>query len=114
MIRIDNVLYLASRLAWVHTYGAWPQGDIDHDDQNTTSNKIGNLRLASHTENMFNRPVQKNSKTGTKGVGRHGNQWRARIRAFGKDYVECFPTQEEAMEWRMTKASELHGRFSGD
>ncbi|MFH0359902.1 AP2 domain-containing protein [Escherichia coli] len=49
-------------------------------------NRISNLRLVTHSENMQNRKIQKNNKSGYRGVSwdaKYG-KWRARINASGK------------------------------
>ena len=41
---------------------------IDHEDGDSLNNKLSNLRLASHRQNLFNRKINKNNKTKVKGV----------------------------------------------
>lgn len=60
--------YYAHRLAWLHVYGAWPEGILDHINRNRSDNRISNLRDVGHAENGQNRAEQKNNTSGFKGV----------------------------------------------
>jgi hypothetical protein len=55
-IKIDGHLYHAARLAWMYVHGVDP-GDmtIDHVDRNQSNNSINNLRLATLSQQAFNR-----------------------------------------------------------
>jgi len=67
-IFVNNKLYLAHRLAWLHVHGRWPVEHIDHIDGNPSNNRIANLREASQSQNNANSKRQKNNKSGFKGV----------------------------------------------
>ncbi|HAJ7541587.1 TPA: HNH endonuclease [Escherichia coli] len=86
MIMLNGKAYPAHRLAWLIVYGTMPDGIIDHINRVRTDNRISNLRLVTHSENMQNRKIQKNNKSGYRGVSwdaKYG-KWRARINAYGK------------------------------
>jgi hypothetical protein len=53
-IAIDRTSYPAGRVAWLHFYGVWPNGLVDHKDGNKLNNAIKNLREASSVENGRN------------------------------------------------------------
>ena len=55
MIKIDGVVYQASRLAWKVVYGVDPEHDIDHIDNDRDNNAIHNLRDVTHDINQLNR-----------------------------------------------------------
>ena len=79
--------YLAHRVAWLLYYGIDPgANEIDHIDQDPTNNRIGNLRLVSHGDNMKNRRKHKNNTSGVMGISWHkgAGKWQAYISKGGK------------------------------
>jgi hypothetical protein len=85
----------------------------EHRNHNTLDNRRSNLRIATHSENMYNRRLNSNSSCGLKGVTRHGNYWRAQIQANRKHIVigSSYNTPEEAHLAYCEKSKELHGGF---
>lgn len=71
---------------------------VDHIDQDTLNNRQNNLRIVKHSENMQNRKVHKNCKSGIRGVYWHkGHQlWGASIQVNGRRIYRYFKTIEEA------------------
>jgi hypothetical protein len=55
-------------IVWYMTYGVWPQAQIDHANGDRTDNRIGNLRIATQTEQNFNMKTRIDNTTGVKGV----------------------------------------------
>ena len=53
-IGLFKTVYGAHRLAWLYTYGEWPNGVIDHIDRSRANNRITNLRDATRTINARN------------------------------------------------------------
>jgi len=52
--------------------------EIDHIDGNGLNNQRKNLRWATHSQNLRNREIQSNNKSGYKGVSLHScGKWRA-------------------------------------
>lgn len=47
--------YLAHRVIWLHYYGEWPNGIIDHINRNRSDNRIENLRVVSDKESSRNK-----------------------------------------------------------
>lgn len=75
-----NVLKLC-KLITGYTY-------CEHADKNPFNNRKNNLRQSSHEENMQNKKLYKNNKSGFPGIvwqERYG-KWAASIRYKGKDY----------------------------
>ncbi len=46
--------YKAHRIAWMLTYGQWPNHEIDHINGERWDNRIANLRDVSHQVNQMN------------------------------------------------------------
>ncbi len=65
---LNNLSFLAHRVAWALHYGCWPAVPLDHRNTTKNDNRIDNFRLASVTENNRNRPKQSNNTSGYKGV----------------------------------------------
>lgn len=92
--------YLAHRLAWLLTYGKWPDNDIDHIDGNPGNNRLVNLRYVTHQENMHNQQKPRISSTsGFLGVSwyKTTQKWLACIRLDSKaKHIGYYDTAEEA------------------
>lgn len=99
VIGIDDGIYLAHRLAWLHTQGAWP-AQIDHINGIKTDNRLANLRNVSYTENNQNiRKARAGSKSGVQGVSSQKNtkRWRVKLQVEGKQiHIGYFDTPEQA------------------
>lgn len=67
-IKINGVGYQAHILAWVYMTGKFPENEIDHIDMNRSNNKWENLREATSSQNLMNRKIRPNNKTGYVGV----------------------------------------------
>lgn len=87
-IRIDGVLYLAHRLAWLYVHGRFPHSDLDHWDLDRDNNAIENLRPCTESENTANTRVRSGNILGRKGVtyDAQRRRYRARIRKRGRLY----------------------------
>jgi len=108
-------IYSEHRLAWLIERGEWPREEIDHADGNAANNRIANLREASRGENGSNRGVQKNSRSGRKGVYWCPDRglWAAEIRVAGtRKHLGRFPTMDQAAAAYATAAAALHGEFA--
>jgi len=97
-IGICGKVYKAHRLAWMHTYGYWPKGLIDHINGQKSDNRISNLRDVFFDGNSQNiRKPNKRNKSGYLGVIFFQNKWRASITINSK--TRClgdYNTPEEA------------------
>lgn len=99
MIRINRIGYLAHRLAWLYVHGEFPSGNLDHINGKTSDNRICNLRDADQFQNMQNRAISKNNKSGHIGVYPAGERFGAKIRSGGKThYLGVFDTASIASE----------------
>ncbi len=113
VIRVDGVLYGAHQLAWLYVYGVWPVRGIDHEDTVEHHNWIGNLRLATPSENMRNQPVQVRNKTGHKNIVLEGKKYVVYVNLNRKThYRGRFTKLEDAIAERDRALAELHGVFA--
>ena len=101
------------------------KGEIaDHVNRDETDNRKDNLRRCSHSENMRNRIISSNNKTGHKGV--HESKGRNRYEAYVEDQygkrvrkIFCFSTYNGkenaykcACEWYENMDRQISGEFS--
>lgn len=83
--------------------------EVDHKDRNPLNNKRNNLRLATRSQNIMNRPARIDCKSGYKGVSKIGGVWRAVC--MGK-HLGCYSTPEEAAIVYNHFAFEVQGEFA--
>lgn len=67
-IIVEGSDYSAHRIAWYLFYGEEPAGDIDHINGDAADNRISNLRVVTHSQNMKNAKRRKSNKSGFVGV----------------------------------------------
>lgn len=108
--------YLVHRIIWEMAYGPIPKEmGIDHINGIKADNRVDNLRLATQSQNNWNRRKQKNNTSGFKGVywEKQRSKWMALIRAFGKlRHLGYFPTPESAYAARIEAEKLYHGEFA--
>lgn len=106
-ITVRQKNYRAHRLAWLHHYGRWPKGEIDHIDGDKHNNAITNLREVTLTVNQRNRSLPSNNTSGVIGVCWHkgSERWHASI---GAKYVGSFRNLSDAKAARR-RAEREHG-----
>ena len=88
---------------------------VDHVDGNGLNNTRANLRICSRAENQQNRPVNRNNKSGFKGVYActRSGRWIAKIMVNRKAvHIGRFDTPELAHAAYLAAAEKLHGEFS--
>jgi hypothetical protein len=97
-IGLCKKVYKAHRLAWLYTYGSWPDGLIDHINGVKSDNRLSNLRVVNETGNSENvRKPNKRNKSGFMGVIWYQNKWRANITVNKKTkWLGDYATPEEA------------------
>ena len=98
--------YQLSRLIWIYHNGDIPEKmQVDHIDRNPLNNRIENLRIASKTQNEWNKQKL--------GCNFENGKWRARIKDNGRSiHLGMFDTKEEAQSAYRNYAAELHGEFT--
>lgn len=108
-ISVFGQTYVAHRLAWIMSFGKWPEGQIDHVNGNRSDNRLINLRVCSIAENAQNRAAREN--VGTYNVR---GRWVARIKINSVDtYLGGFETRDEAHAAYCGAKRVLH-RFAPD
>lgn len=103
---------LAHRVAWLLTYGEWPEEEIDHINGDRADNRIRNLRSVTRRGNSLNRKRNSNNSSGVCGVSfhKHSRRWAACIIINGKNvWLGRFKTIDEAVAVR--KAAEREHGF---
>ena len=66
--------------------------EIDHIDGDKTNNRLENLQLADHYQNMHNHPKLKTNTSGVKGISwnKSNNRWDARIQCYENKYQKNY------------------------
>jgi hypothetical protein len=108
-ICFHNRRYPAHRLAFLYMTGECPV-EVDHIDGNTLNNRWSNLRAATRSENLYNRP----SASRFKGACFHKRirMWQSYISKDGRRiHLGYFKTAEEAHEAYIVAATSLYGEF---
>ena len=114
VIRINRILYKASRLVWMYVHGEDP-GDltVDHIDRDKSNDAIDNLRLATRSQQNFNRAGW-NKSTGIRGVTyiEKKGKYLANIQFGSKRTTKQFDTAEEAQAYYNKLRAEHGGEFA--
>ena len=107
-VKVLGKQYYVHRIVWALTHGKDPgMLQIDHRDGDHTNNSPENLRLATHGQNVQNRPAR--------GYWWSPNNRRfyAKITANGKTtYLGCFKTEHEARFAYLAAIRQYHGEFA--
>lgn len=111
-VRIDGKDYKLHRLAWLYVHGAFPPNgfELDHKNRNRSDNRIGNLRLATRSQNLANAV-----RGPSKGLfwNKSFNRWVAKINKDGKQfYLGCFKNKADARKAYAAAAKEFYGEFA--
>ncbi len=117
-IRLDSSAHLAHRLAWLYTYGVWPQDQIDHIDGIRNNNCIANLCEVNSVENHKNTKLHGRNTSGNPGVSFYKKRakWTASISVDGKrKHLGIFVDKGDAIQARKKAEIEYgyhanHGR----
>lgn len=93
----------------------FPPGEVDHRNMDGLDNRRANLRCASNSQNQANRGLQKNNKSGFKGVSwcEKRKHWRARIKVDYKEvWLGYFESPKEASLAYQIAAKQHFGEFA--
>lgn len=103
--------YKAHRIAWLLTYGAWPEKFLDHINGNRDDNRIANLRECTPAQSNGNvRVSASRNKSGFRGVSWYApyKKWKA---ALAGKHLGYFDSPEDASRVYDTAAKERWGEF---
>lgn len=110
-IFVGGQSYMGHRLAWLYTYGVWPEDDLDHANGNRSDNRILNLRPCTRAENRQNCRRSKSNRSGFLGVSwsKLHSKWRAQICVDRKTrHLGLFTSAESAYEAYTQAKAALH------
>ena len=112
---INGEKFYFHRIIWKWMTGDDPPVNVDHDDRDICNNKWNNLRLATVSENGFNRPMQANNTSGYKGVcfDKARGLFMAKI-TVNKKVINLgrFITAEDAFTAYQKACIKYHGEFA--
>jgi len=87
--------------------------EVDHIDGNGLNNTRANIRICTHAQNMANRKLSKNSRTGFNGVSVFGKRYRAFIEVRGeKIYLGSFGNKIFAAKAYNRAAYKYFGQYA--
>jgi hypothetical protein len=112
--RIAGQHYCVHKLVYLWHHGEWPQ-QIDHINQDSLDNRIENLRMADSCENMQNRKLFKNNRSGAKGVAwsKRASKWQVYVGINRKIKHVGYFVDLELAELVATEARQkYHGAFA--
>jgi len=120
-VRRINLGYKKSKMVQLHRVimKAKKGQIVDHINRDTLDNRKINLRICNKSQNGMNRPANKNSKSGIKGVSWcvRDNRWTAHISKkidgkYKQKSLGNFKIKEEAASAYNKAAKELFGEFA--
>lgn len=108
-LMVDGAKYRAHRIAWLHVFGKWPEGVIDHIDRNRSNNRLANLRDVTPAYNMHN-SERSGTRGGKAGIERRpSGRFRVKLSVGGKQYtVGTFDSEKEAADAYFSAKYKLH------
>jgi len=90
-----------------------PTKYVDHANGFGIDNRRRNIRIATPSQNQWNRAVQPGARSKFKGVTLASGRWQSRITAHGTQrYLGWFRSEEEAPRCYDLAAIQLHGEFA--
>ena len=112
-IQVCGRKHYGHRLAWLVMTGVMADHHIDHANRDRADNRWGNLRRATHADNLRNSKLRVDNTSGVKGVtfdGKRG-KWAASL---GRRYIGRFDTLEAAANARHAAATAAYGEFANE
>lgn len=105
----------AHRFGFELANGPIPEGaKVDHQCFEKSCQNPAHLRLATHSQNMQNRPgARSDSSTGVRGVQFHQGRYWTTVTKDGIRHVESFADMESASSHARHERARLFGDFAG-
>ena len=114
ILRMNYKRYRTHRVVFLMHKGYLPVV-LDHIDGDRANNRLDNLRPASLSQNQYNRKLNKNNKSGFKGVtyNSRSKMFYASIKhQTQRIFLGSYNTPEEADAVVRAAREELHGNFA--
>lgn len=114
-IKVDQVVHLAHRLAWLYVTGEIASSDLDHKNRDKADNRFDNLRLCDDSTNQANTSISKRNTSGHKGVcwNAKAGKWQAGIKRGGRSHHLGLFSEVSAASAAYRAASQMHfGQFA--
>jgi len=115
--KVQGVVIKAHRVIWAMQEGVWPDNQVDHLNGIRSDNRWGNLRAATHAENMKNQKKRKNTSSQYRGV-----YWRKDIKRWisaggsgirgNHVYLGCYVDETDAARAYDAFAKSQYGAFA--
>lgn len=114
-IKIESQEYRAHRLAFLFMTGEIPEY-VDHINRLKDDNRWENLRACTFSQNMCNRGIKSNNKTGVLGVTwcKRRSTWSVRVNYNKVRFERTFKDFELAELVASEARSKFHGDFKAD
>jgi hypothetical protein len=104
------------KLIWLHRQLAGePRGkiEVDHVNADSLDNRMQNLRVCTHQQNLANRRLRSDNTSGVLGVSRVRGKWQAEIQVGGKGiYLGWFENKDDAVAARVYAELVHFGEFA--
>lgn len=109
---IFGKFYRTHRLAWLISYGHWPDF-IDHKDGDRANNRLENLASVTIQQNHMNLRLSSKNTSGVTGVyfNKKTSKWCAQMKFNGETY-HLGSSEDKDVAIAMRKAEELRLGFS--
>lgn len=112
-ITIFGKSFPAHRLAYFLVNGYWPE-TVDHINNDKKDNRAANIRRATQSENNQNRGIQRNNKSGVKGVtwNKQRSKWAGYVWLNRKmNHLGYYANFDDAVAAVAVARKKLHGEF---
>lgn len=113
-VRVNRILVHAHRVIFLWHHGYLPD-EVDHRDMDKANNRIENLREATRSQNIANRSLRSDNKSGFKGVSfrKDVGKWVASIQKDKKRIcLGAYIRLEDASAAYASAAREMYGEFA--